>query len=295
MTSPVLGFCSISALDRPLPAVAELAARCGLDAIEATGRPPHVDPAAAPEAQRALARAVRDAGAEIVAYGSYLGRAEVGGVASLDEAAAQQAARVAEALGAPLLRVWAEPIPGASEGGFGAIVALLRAACDAAAAAGIEVVVERHLGSFADTPERIQRLLGAVDRPNFSLNYQVLDLLAHSLAAAQPEDARLLVPQARYFHLKNMRPAADGAGPMPPGASLSGGVLDYRAILAAAFDAGYAGPLTIEFLAFEPRPVEEKLADDAAWLRGVLGELGRAKPGKAPARSVGAAPKRGPT
>jgi hypothetical protein len=63
---------------------------------------------------------------------------------------------------------------------------------------------------------------------------------------------------------------------MPPGASLAAGVLDYRAILGAAFAAGYAGPLTIEFLSFEPKPVEEKLAADVAWLRGVLAELGRA-------------------
>jgi sugar phosphate isomerase/epimerase len=62
---------------------------------------------------------------------------------------------------------------------------------------------------------------------------------------------------------------------MPPGGSLAGGVLDYRAILRAAFDAGYRGPLTIEFLSFEPKPVEEKLAADAAWLHGVLAELGR--------------------
>ena len=51
-------------------------------------------------------------------------------------------------------------------------------------------------------------------------------------------------------------------------------MLDYRAILAAALAAGYAGPMTIEFLAADARPVEDKLADDVAWLRGLLAELG---------------------
>ncbi len=51
-------------------------------------------------------------------------------------------------------------------------------------------------------------------------------------------------------------------------------MLDYRAILGAAFAAGYAGPLAIEFLSFEPRPVDDKLAEDAAWLRRTLAELG---------------------
>ena len=57
---------------------------------------------------------------------------------------------------------------------------------------------------------------------------------------------------------------------MPPGGSLAGGVLDYRAILRAAFEAGYAGPLTLEFLSFEPKPVEQKLAEDLSFLRSVL-------------------------
>jgi sugar phosphate isomerase/epimerase len=270
MTKTPLGFCSISAMDRSLVAVAELAVANGLDGIEATARAPHVDPAAPLEAHRETARAVRATGAAILTYGSYLGRPEVAG-----KATAEREVRIAEALGAPRIRVWAEEIAGAADAGFGAIASLLRAACDAAATAGIDVVVERHAGSFADTPERIERLFAAVDRPNFALNYQVLDLLPQSLAAAQPDDARRLIPLARYYHLKNMRPAADGAGPMPPGASLAGGVLDYRAILAAAFDAGYAGPLAIEFLSWEARSVDAKLADDAAWLLRTLGDLGR--------------------
>ena len=265
-----LGFCSISAMDRPLAAVAELAVANGLDGIEATARAPHVDPTAPLEAHRETARAVRASGAAILAYGSYLGRPEVAAATT-----AEREVRIAEALGAPRIRVWAEEIANAPDGGFAEVASLLRAACDAAAASGIDVVVERHAGSFADTPERIERLFAAVDRSNFALNYQVLDLLPQALAAAQPDDARRLIPLARYYHLKNMRPAADGAGPMPPGASLAGGVLDYRTILAAAFEAGYAGPLTIEFLSWEARSVDDKLAADAAWLLRTLAELGR--------------------
>lgn len=273
MKRPLLGLCSISAMDRPLEAVAALAVANGLDGIEATARAPHVDPAASLAVHRATARAVRDAGARVLAYGSYLGRVEVGGAGAVDAAAAEQAAVVAEALGAPLLRVWAEPLPERPDGGHAEVAALLRAACDAAAPRGIDVVVERHAGSFADTPERIARLFAAIDRPNCALNYQVLDLLPQSLAAAQPDDARRLVPFARYYHLKNMQPAQDGRGPMPPGAALGRGVLDYRAILAAAFAAGYAGPLTIEFLSWEPKPVDAKVAEDAAWLRAVIDDL----------------------
>jgi len=273
MSRRLLALCSISALDRPLAAAAALAAAHGLGGLEVTARPPHLDPSAPDEAIRDAGRAVRDAGVEVVAYGSYLGQAAPGRSQALGAPAAVREAHVAALLGSPLLRVWADCVAGAADAGFAEVVATLRAACDAAAGAGVSVVVERHVGSFADTPERIEALFAAVARPNLALNYQVLDLLPQRLAADQPEDARRLVPRARYFHLKNTRPAADGAGPMPPGGSLAGGVLDYRAILAAAFAAGYAGPLTIEFLSFEPKPVEQKLAADVAWLRGVLAEL----------------------
>lgn len=275
-----LALCSISALDRPLAAAAALAAAQGLDGLEITARPPHLDASAPDAVIREAGRAVREAGVAVTAYGSYLGQGAgprnpgAGAPPVRGAAAAVREARIAALLGAPLLRVWADCIASAPDAGFAEVVATLRAACDAAADAGVTVVVERHVGSFADTPERIDALLEAVARPNLALNYQVLDGLPQHLAAQQPEDARRLVARARYFHLKNTRPAADGAGPMPPGGSLASGVLDYRAILAAAFAAGYAGPLTIEFLSFEPRPVEDKLAEDVVWLRGVLAELG---------------------
>lgn len=262
-----LAFCSISALDRSLADAAAVAAGAGLKALEVTGHRPHLDPNEGTEAAREAGRIVRAAGLSIVAYGSYLGR--FGQVTR--EHAAREAA-IAAAMGTTLLRVWAEPL---ADGQTDAAptVALMQAACDAARADGITVVIERHLGSFADTPERIDWLLAAIDRPNVALNYQVLDFLPADEAAAQPADARRLIHHARYFHLKNYQ-ANPSAGPLLPGAALGDGVLDYRAILTAAHTAGYRGPLTIEFLAADPRPVEEKLAADVAFVRGVLAALG---------------------
>jgi sugar phosphate isomerase/epimerase len=265
----MLAFCSYSALDRPLADAASMAVGAGLDGLEVTAHPPHLDPAAGVEAARATGRAVRAAGIPVVAYGSYLGRF---GQVTLGDA--RREAAIAAALETRLLRVWAEPIPDGN-GDPAPTVALLQAACDAAARDGISVVIERHLGSFADAPERIVRLLDAIDRPNAALNYQVLDFLPMDEATNQPADAERLVGLAAYFHLKNYQPNAEG-GPMFPGGSLAGGVLDYRAILPAAVRAGYRGPFTIEFLAADERPVEEKLAADAAFVRGILADLGAA-------------------
>jgi sugar phosphate isomerase/epimerase len=262
----VLGFCSISALDRPLVAVAEVAAAAGFDALEVTGRPPHLDPEAGPAAAREQGRRVREVGMKVVAYGSYLGRFEQTGARHSHREVA-----LAAALETSLLRVWAEPA-GADPGDIGPTLAWLIPACDAAASEGITVVVERHLGSFADTPERIAELFDRVDRPNLALNYQVLDALPQDRVDAQAADCRELVGRAAYFHLKNYR-APDDGGPLQPGGSLKGGALDYRAILAAAHERGYAGPMTLEFLSWDPISTEEKLARDMAYLREVLADV----------------------
>ncbi len=262
----VLGLCSISALDRPLAAAAELAAAAGFDALEVTARPPHLDPEGGIAAAREHGRAVRSAGIEVVAYGSYLGRFE-----QTEARHAEREVALAAALEASLLRVWAEPV-GKGPADIEPTLAWLVPACDAAAREGITVVVERHLGSFADTPERIAALFDRVDRPNLALNYQVLDALPQDRIDEQAADCRELVGRAAYFHLKNYR-APDGGGPLEPGGSLEGGVLDYHAILAAAYGAGYAGPLTLEFLSWDPIPTEEKLARDITYLRKVLAEV----------------------
>ncbi len=271
MSAPMqLGFCSISALDRPIADAAALAAGAGLDGLEVTAHRPHLDPDEGLDAARGIGRTVRAAGISVIAYGSYLGR-----FGQVTRRHAEREAALAAALETPLLRVWAEPLDEAQTDPE-PTVALMQAACDAARGDGITVVIERHLGSFADTPERIERLLAAIDRPNVALNYQVLDFLPPEAAAAQPEDAARLVGHARYFHLKNYQANPDGVGLLLPGGSLADGVLDYRAILRAAYGAGYRGPFTIEFLVADPRPVEEKLAADVAFVRSVLAELATA-------------------
>ncbi len=262
-----LGFCSISALDRPLARAAEAAAAAGFDALEVTARPPHLGPEPDPAAAREAGRAVRAAGLGVVAYGSYLGRA---GPRTPEAAGAEVA--VAEALETELLRLWAEPDPESPDHGFRGAVALLRAACDAAEPAGITVVVERHVGSFADSPERVLRLLDAVDRPNLALNYQVLDALSPEEVPHQVEDARRLAPLARYLHLKNYRPGAGPTDPVLPGASLEEGVVDVRTLVHAALGAGYDGPMTVEFLSWAPVPLEQKLAGEVAFVRRILRE-----------------------
>ncbi len=262
-----LGLCSICLRDRPLRDVATLVASVGLDGIEVTGRRPHIERDAGAEGARAAGQEVRDAGLEVIAYGSYLGQPPL--VSSVD--VAREVAMTA-ALGTGLLRVWAAPVPKAPDD-IAPVVSLMRETAAAAEANGITVVIERHAGSFADTAERAERLLDAVDRPNVALNYQPLDSLRWGEAGDQPHDCARLIGRSRYFHVKNYYASSDGSGPLRPFASIANGVLDYRAILQAASAGGYDGPLSIEFLAADDRPAEEKLAQDVTFLREVMAEI----------------------
>jgi sugar phosphate isomerase/epimerase len=175
---------------------------------------------------------------------------------------------------APLLRVWAESFA-EDPRDMSPTVELMQAACDAAAPVGITVVIERHRGSFADSPERVEELFRRIDRANAALNYQVLDFLDPAQIDAQAADAARLIPFARYFHLKNYRHGAQPNDPLQLGGSLAGGVLDYTAILGAALDAGYDGPMTIEFLSGEPGTTEEKLAADVEFVRRTIAAVSK--------------------
>lgn len=267
---PTIAFCSISAMDRSLADAAALAARCGADGLEITARAPHLETSADLAEVRSAGERVRACGLEVTAYGSYLSY----GGDDFEDQVRREVAR-SEALETKRLRVWAGHAGGTvREENRADVVRMLQAAGKFAAETGIDVVVERHGGTFADTVARSEALLDAVACENVVLNYQVLDGLPRAEAANQPDDARRLIPRSRYFHVKNYRENRPASGALLLGGDLEHGVLDYRDILAAAVEAGYRGPYGIEFLAFDQRPLEGKLASGIAWLRGLLSEVG---------------------
>ncbi len=265
---PTIGFASISALLWPLEEVAAMAARCGVDGLEVTARDPHLKEIADPESAARAGDQIRAAGLEVITYGSYFSYAGPQSAGEIELEISR-----ARALGAKRIRVWANHVEGVDGDGMKDVADLFRRTADAAGNE-LQVLVERHDGSYADTAPRCLELLEAIDRPNVFLNYQVPDLIWPAIREGLVDDARRLIPHSRYFHLKNYRPNPDEKGPLLPGGALEGGVLDYRELLGAALQAGYDSPYTIEFLAFDARSTEEKLAADVAYVRGLLEELG---------------------
>jgi len=130
---------------------------------------------------------------------------------------------------------------------------------DRAAELGLATMVENH-GFFMNDPARVQALVAAVDRPNFSTLVDVGNFLcvdADPLAAV-----RASLPTASVVHLKDFRvrpqleppgdPAAEGWLRTVGGAGLLGSVvgegdLPLAAIVREVRASGFDGPVTIEF------------------------------------------------
>lgn len=161
------GLCSITFRQMEPDAVIQAVAKAGLDGIE-WGGDIHVVPGDAAHA-RAVGEATRSAGLEVSSYGSYyrLGKADPPHPFSA-------VLESAEALGAPVIRVWAGECgsEAATEAHRQAVVEDGRRVAREAGAAGLEVALEYHGNSLTDTRDSALWLLEAVNEPNFKTYWQ---------------------------------------------------------------------------------------------------------------------------
>ena len=249
------GLVSVTFRGLPRERVVGLAADNGLEGIEWGGdvHVPAGDLAAAAEA----ARLTRDAGLAVAAYGSYFRcRPE-------DDFAPVLAS--AEALGAPLVRVWAGKggSDEADPAGRREVAGVLRDAAARAAERGIVVATEWHGNTLTDTPESYATLLAEVDHPNLRTDWQ--PARRRDAAAWRAELAGVL-PTLAHLHVFHWRetgaPQAERR-PLAEGAAHWPGLLSLAATAPAISDALDRFAL-LEFVRDDgPR----QFADDAATLR----------------------------
>jgi sugar phosphate isomerase/epimerase len=150
------GLVSVTFRALSVPEVVALARDCGLRAVEWGGdvHVPLNDLVAARDARQRCA----DAGLTVSSYGSYY-RAGVTDPAEWDAVPA-----TAVELGAPQIRVWAGNTGSATTSGGqrAAVVDAIRAAADAAEAAGVRVALEYHPDTLTDTLESAKRLFAEI-------------------------------------------------------------------------------------------------------------------------------------
>jgi sugar phosphate isomerase/epimerase len=165
------GLCSITFRSLDADAVLALAVRAGVEGIE-WGADGHVPPGGGAAVEQLAARC-RDAGIEVVSYGSYLGFGPADGA---DENAGAVAAVLdsADALGAPMVRIWAElgVGPDAPEPDRERAAARTAAIVAAVVARGFIPALEFHPYTLTETAASAMELLGALGDPGVRTHWQ---------------------------------------------------------------------------------------------------------------------------
>ncbi len=163
------GLCSITLRSLPAEEVLEVAVRAGIEGIE-WGADGHAPPGGGSDLT-ALAARCRDAGVEVASYGSYLGFAAPG---DDDLSTVNAVLDSAEALGAPMVRIWTElgTTPDSAPDERVRVTDRTAALAEAIGARGLTAALEFHPFTLTHTATSTNHLLDRLQRPNLRTHWQ---------------------------------------------------------------------------------------------------------------------------
>jgi len=266
-------------LEDTINAVAEM----GVAAIEFSG----LDDAAKPLQRAAsLQRRAERSGLTIASYST--GAELLRPPAALAEAVAALKCEVdvAAALGVKRMRhdvtrgfgEWSKGVRTAKtfEGALAIVVPAVREVADYAKKQGVRTSLENH-GFFMQHSKRVEKLIRAVDHPNFGLTLDMGNFLCVNEAPVPA--VRRLVKYAQMVHAKDFHVRPKKTLPLPGwfatptpialrGAVLGHGVIDVPKQIAMLKQAGYRGFLSLEFEGLEEPLKAVKMGLD--YLRGLI-------------------------
>ncbi len=152
---------------------------------------------------------------------------------SRNEAEFDAVCRFAKAAGCPTVFV----LPGVSgTGAFDAAAAGLRGLVGVAAAHGVQLTVEPHVGGLLASPKATLTMLDQVPGLKLALDY------AHFVCMGfRQAEIDILTPHAAHVHMRQARPGALQA-------KWGEGVLDFTAMVGQLRDVGYDGYLAVEYV-----------------------------------------------
>ena len=163
------GLCSITFRTLDADAVLALAVRAEVEGIE-WGADGHVPPGGGAAVERLGARC-RDAGVEVVSYGSYLGFGPPDGE---DAALIDAVLDSADALGAPMVRIWAElgVGPDAPDGERSRVEARVATLAAAVSSRELVPVLEFHPDTLTETAASANALIDGLGIPEVRTHWQ---------------------------------------------------------------------------------------------------------------------------
>jgi 3-dehydroshikimate dehydratase len=217
------GLCSITFRSHSAEEILDLAVRAGVEGIE-WGADAHVPPGGGTIVE-ALATRCADAGIEVVSYGSYLGMGPAG---DNDGEAVEKVLDSADALGAPMVRIWTElgVSPESPADARSRVTQRTAALVDAIAARGRVAALEFHPGTLTHTAASTNRLLDDLQRPNLRTHWQPDPSLSATEALAE---LALVTNRLAHVHtfawgpggIADRRALADGVALWPAALSLA--------------------------------------------------------------------------
>lgn len=252
-------LCTISYREKLLEVALQAAARIGFDAVELWGREPHVPEEYDESRLKGIRGMVGELGLTAAVYGSYLTFGKT--THREDSVSLFDTLHNAHGLHTPLVRVWASDVASATatDEVWEQTVAEAQEACDRASKMNVMFAAEMHDHTLADTAPSAKRLVEAVNRPNFRLNFQI------STNFAEDQLARLeqVLPYVVHMHCQNFVPAPHDGYQRTP---LDSGFVDYRPFMQRLLEAGYTGRVAVEFAAEEGAGKEASLKRDREYL-----------------------------
>jgi 3-dehydroshikimate dehydratase len=262
------GLATIALRDFDIFEIIDLASEAGFEAIEVWGRAPHTPDVYDEQYWATLRDNILARGMEPAVFGSYVNSA---GADFQDKAL--MALKITQALGAPIIRVWAgdkEP-SAAVEDDWAGNSANLKWMAERAADKGITLAMEMHCGTLAFTPEGVLRLIELARADNLKLNYQVAD-------PGEPDierTVRLVGEHSVMVHAQNFIHAAEGSKHPWERSLVEDGTADYRRLLNLLRPYGFDGPVEVEFLKGDPdrELMMEAMRADAEFLNKIIREV----------------------
>jgi len=165
------GLCSITFRHLVAEEVVELTASAGLDAVE-WGGDIHAPPGASLSKTEEIGRMTREAGLFVSSYGSYHKVMQ----ASDHPGSFEPVLDAAQALGAPIVRVWTSGVESAAADDtcFGAMARRVADLATMAAERNTTVAFEFHQNTLTDTVGGVRRLIETVGMDNVRTYWQAL-------------------------------------------------------------------------------------------------------------------------
>lgn len=253
-----VGLCTIAYKDKPLEFTLDVAMEMGFDGVEIWGNEAHLGLSAISKQVKKVREKVESRGLEISAYGSYAR------VLQEDfKQVGETCLKIAQELGAPLLRIWSggPPSKQAKEEEYTQAIQQLKSFLPKAKDSGITIALECHGNGLTASNKGILRIIQGVASESLKSYYQPYNWKG----ADDPYELAASVSSfVACVHAQNFTPDYKGT-------FIDSGLVNYKKVLSILKNAGFNEYIEIEFLAGHGR--RKDLKRDYTALRRLTKDL----------------------